>query len=277
MYKGRLFIFILRIIDWMDGRRQEIHFILMTLFVPIAIGFGVSMYIYYLNNPMFKNPSTIIEHFAKPIFIGMITVILILAFGLLLAHLITMTPFRRLKIFKMEMEFDAALSREKHIANQFLFSSTMLHNHIENVRYLLENNLFELKQLVEFLAESYKNNALEYNNELTLVVDVVAPSEIKGREKRLFQSLINQRIPKANTVYNNRLIRGENLLIGHISISDDDEAVMIVRRGYEHPFDIYDQETFESILGYASILFDTITMLQVLNNDNILTEHKAND
>ncbi|WP_449355284.1 hypothetical protein ACUL41_04015 [Virgibacillus natechei] len=58
-----------------------------------------------------------------------------------------------------------------------------------------------------------------------------------------------------------------NLMIGVASISDTDEAIIVARRGYESPFDIYDQETFESILGYAVILFDMIVMGQLLHEE----------
>ncbi|WP_373893657.1 hypothetical protein [Virgibacillus sp. CBA3643] len=56
-------------------------------------------------------------------------------------------------------------------------------------------------------------------------------------------------------------------MIGVASISDTDEAIIVARRGYESPFDIYDQETFESILGYAVILFDMIVMGQLLHEE----------
>lgn len=72
---------------------------------------------------------------------------------------------------------------------------------------------------------------------------------------------------KSNTAYLNRLISGLNLMIGVASISDTDEAIIVARRGYESPFDIYDQETFESILGYAVILFDMIVMGQLLHEE----------
>jgi len=60
------------------------------------------------------------------------------------------------------------------------------------------------------------------------------------------------------------LIKGENTLVGLISISDDEQVCVIVHREYEDPFDVYDQETIESILGYATILFDTIIMYELI-------------
>jgi hypothetical protein len=271
MYKSRFFQVVLRAIDWMNERRQEIYFILMAIILLSAISFGVYMYIYYMKNPMFKNPSTITEHFAEPVFIGMLSTTIILVFGMFLAHSITMIPFKRIKLFKMEMEFDSYTNREKEIANQFLYSSTMLHNHTENVRYLLDNDFSELKQVLQFLTDSYKENALQYHNELTLTIDVMDPSDINGREeKKLYISINQQQVPNSNTAYTNRLLSGENLLVGSISVGDTEEAVMIVKRGYNEPFDIYDQETFESILGYAIILFDTIIMFNILQDNNIL-------
>lgn len=271
MHKNRFFQFILRVIDWISERRQEIYFILMAIIILSAIGFGIYMYIYYTNNPMFNNPSTIPEHFARPIFIGMLASIIIIIFGTLFAHFITMLPLKRIKFSEMEMEFDSHSIREKEIANQFLYSSTMLHNHTENVRYLLANSFFELKEVLRFLTDSYKANTLEYSNKLALTIDIVEPSELRGREERkLYKSLSQQEVVKSRTAYINRLIKGENILLGIVPVTDTDEAVVVVRREYDQPFDMYDQETFESILGYAMILFDTIIMVQLLNENDIL-------
>lgn len=112
---------------------------------------------------------------------------------------------------------------------------------------------------------------LEYSNKLALIIDIVEPSELRGREeRRLYKSLSQQEVVKSRTAYINRLIRGENILLGIVPVTDTDEAVVVVRREYDQPFDMYDQETFESILGYAMILFDTIIMVQLLNENDIL-------
>ncbi|WHX26283.1 hypothetical protein QNH47_00070 [Virgibacillus halodenitrificans] len=215
MHKGGFFKLILRIIEWLEGRRQEIYFVMMGLFILTAIGTGIYMYLSYQEKPMFSEPSTITEHFAQPIFIGMLTTVIILSFGVFITHFIAMIPFKKLKIFKMELEFDNNINREKQIANQFLYSSTMLHNHPENVKYLINNQLLDLKQILQFLAESYKNYSLQYNKELPLEVDVLLPSELKGRKERaLFRSIDSQKVIKANTCYTNRLVRGENILLG---------------------------------------------------------------
>lgn len=241
----------------------------MAILVLSAIGIGIHMYIYYRGTPMFENPTTIVEHFARPIFIGMLATVLMLALGTLFIHLVTVVPLKRISFFRMELEFDTA--REKQIANQFLYTSTMLQNHTDNVKYLLENNLIEFKQVLQFLADSYKNSALEYNDELTLEVDVINFNELAGRkEGKLFNAIKKQSPVKSNTIFRNRLINGENLLVGSISVSDTQDLVMVVRRGYEHPFDIYDQETIESILGYATVLFDTVIMIQIMTKNNLL-------
>ncbi|WP_188206857.1 hypothetical protein [Alkalibacillus aidingensis] len=243
----------------------------MIVTIPIAIGLGFYMYCVYKNNPMFENPSTITEHFARPIFIGMLTTLLVLGFGVLFANLIIMIPIKRIKLFKMEMEFNSYTTKGKEVANQFLYSSTMLHNHVENVRYLMANNFTDLVEVLQFLTSSYKDYVLQYGDGLALTIDVVVASELRGREeKKIYKSIKQQHVIKSNTAYTNRLIRGENVLLGIVSASTTDEAVMIVRREYNHPFDIYDQETFESILGYTMILHDAIVMLQLLKDNNIL-------
>lgn len=268
--KSSFFYFILRVIDWMNERRQEIYFILMSINVPVAIGIGIYMFNFYSNSPMFENPSTILEHFAKPIFISMLATATVLTFGTLLIHLVTMVPFRRISFFKMEMEFDSI--KEKQIANKFLYASTMLHNHTENVKYLLDNDFSELGQVLQFLAESYKENALEYNDELKLEINVVSPHELKGRtEKKLYDTIHKQLRVKSNTAYSNRLIGDENILVGSTSVFETEEDVaIVVRRGYDNPFDVYDQETVENILGYAAILFDTILMIKIMDENNLL-------
>lgn len=136
---------------------------------------------------------------------------------------------------------------------------------------IIANNFFDLKQVLQFLSDSYKNNTYDYSEKLALSIHIVEPSELQGREERkLYKSLRQQKTPKSKTAYINRLIRGENILVGVISEKDTNDVVMIVRREYDKPFDTYDQETFESILGYAMILFDTIIMIQLLNENDIL-------
>ncbi|WP_373893717.1 hypothetical protein [Virgibacillus sp. CBA3643] len=222
---------------------------------------------------MFQNPSSMLEHFAQPIFIGLLTVTILLLFGTFLAHFLIMVPFKRLRIYKMELEFNSNTLREKQIANQFLYSSTMLHNHTENVKYLIDNQLMDLKQVLQFLAYSYKNYSLQYNNELTLEIDVLEPTELKGRERKLYQAINRQNIIKANTTYENRLIQGDNLLLGTANVGEEaDKATIVVRREYDYPFDTYDQETLESIIGYAVILFDTAIIIQLFHENGMYTE-----
>jgi|SRR5690625_2733940 len=274
MHKSKVFRVILRAMNWMDDRRQEIYSLIVAVFIVAAIGLGIERYIHYKNKPMFTNPSSIPEHFAQPVFIAMITIVFFLLFGVFFAHFLTMLPFRKLKIFKMEMEFDSTNVREEQIANQFLYSSTMLQNHTENVKYIMDNQLDDFKEVLQFLVESYKEYSLQYNNELTLEIDVLKPTELKEREEKLFKFLDGQKVVKANTSYVNRLIKGENILLGLASIQEENSGkfAVIVRRGYDYPFDTYDQETLESIIGYAVILFDTTVMIQLLQESSVLAE-----
>lgn len=271
MHKSRFFKVILRVMKWIEDRQQELYFLMMTAFIFVAIGLGATMFIHYSDKPMFTNPASISEHLAQPIFIAMFTFLLIILFGIFLARFLTMLPFKKLKFLNMEMEFDSTNLREKQIANQLLYTSTMLHNHTENVKFLIDNQLSDFKQVLQFLGESYKNYSVQYNNELTLEIDILRATELKGREKRLFKTVDEQKIVKANTSYLNRLINGENLLIGSVSLGERSEKVaIVVRRGYDYPFDTYDQETIESIIAYALILFDTTVMIQLLDENNFL-------
>ena len=70
------------------------------------------------------------------------------------------------------------------------------------------------------------------------------------------------------------MIKGENLLLGLASVQEDnfEKFAVVVRRGYDYPFDTYDQETLESIIGYATILFDTTVMIQLLQENSVLDE-----
>lgn len=270
MHKGKVFRVILRIIEWMDDRQKELYFLTMVAFIIFAISLGINRYIHYKNNPMFTNPTAISEHFAQPIFIAMFTTVLTLLFGVFLARFLTMLPFRKLKFLNMEMEFDSTSLREKQIANQFLYSSTMLHNHMENVKFLVDNELLDFIQVLQFLVKSYKNYSVQYNNELTLEIEILKTTELKGKEKKLFRAVDEQKVTKANTFYMNRLIKGENLLIGSVRLEESSEKIaIVVRRGYDYPFDTYDQEIIESIIAYAIILFDTTVMIQLFHEQNV--------
>lgn len=83
-----------------------------------------------------------------------------------------------------------------------------------------------------------------------------------------YDSIIEQSEVKSTTVYKNRLITGKNILVGVVTIPGIQDVIMVVRRGYETPFDTYDQETFESILGYATILYDALMLIHFMDKDD---------
>lgn len=147
---------------------------------------------------------------------------------------------------------------------------------LKNVKYLVDHNLFDLKEVLQFLIESYKSYSLYYNNEMTLEIDVLDSTELKGKERKLFNTIDVQKTVKTNTNYVNRLIKGENLLIGAATVGEGSgKVVTIIRRGYDNPFDTYDQETLESILAYAVILFDAIVMIELFHENNLFDEWKG--
>lgn len=274
MYKSSFFIFILRFGDWLNERGKELYIVLMTVVIALALGFGINTYLRYSYDPMFINPNTVLEHFAQPIFISMFSTVVILVFGIFVTNLMTMVPFRRIQLFRLEMEFYSQDKRDKEIENQFLYTSTMLQNHTENVLYLLENDFTELEEVLRFITESYKETALHYNDDLVLEIEVVSPVDINEKQVlKLYKTINRKFFVSTNTVYVNRILKGHNLLVGVISLEEIGEVVMIVRRDYANPFDTFDQETFESILSYASILFDTVTMISLFvtesDSDNI--------
>lgn len=269
MYKSNFFIYILRFGDWLNERGKELYIVLMTVVIGLAIGFGMNTYIHYSKNPMFEDPKTVLEHFAQPIFITIFSTVVILVFGIFVTNLMTMVPFRRIQLFKLEMEFHSQDKREKEIENQFLYTSTMLQNHTENAIYLLENNFIELPEVLQFITESYKETALHYNEELVLEIDVVNPEEITDKQTlKLYHSINRKFLVNTNTVYINRIFKGYNIFVGVISLEDGEEVVMVVRRDFANPFDTYDQETFESMLSYTSILFDTVTLINLFVADS---------
>lgn len=271
MYKSNFFIYILRFGDWLQERGKELYIVLMTIVITVAIGFGINTYLHYYHNPMFDNPKTVLEHFAQPIFIAILSTVIILVFGIFVTHLMTMVPLRRIQLFKIEMEFHSQGQREKVIENQFLYTSTMLQNHIENVNYLLDNDFTELNEVLQFIAESYQDTALHYDDELVLEIDVVSPKEVIEREALKLLHVVKQKsCVNSRTVYINRIFKGYNVLVGVISLQDMGEVVLIVRRSFKYPFDTYDQETFESILSYATILFDTVTIIRLFIEDSDL-------
>lgn len=46
--------------------------------------------------------------------------------------------------------------------------------------------------MLQFLVDSYKNYSVQYNNELTLEIDILKSTELKGREKKLFRAVDEQ-------------------------------------------------------------------------------------
>lgn len=103
MFKSVFFRSILRLIEWLEERRRELYFILMAVDILFAVGYGAYIYLHYRMNPIFDNPSTVLEHFLQPTFISLISIVFILIFGAIVIHLVIMTPFRRIRNTKIRL------------------------------------------------------------------------------------------------------------------------------------------------------------------------------
>lgn len=81
---------------------------------------------------------------------------------------------------------------------------------------------------------------------------------------------------KTNVAYNNRLIIGENLMLGTIAGEGSDKVSLIIHHGYNYPFDTYGQATIESIIWYVVILFDALIMIQLIQENSVFKEDFKN-
>ncbi|MGJ9384370.1 hypothetical protein [Salipaludibacillus sp. CF4.18] len=253
MVKSRFFQVILRLLDWADKRKKELHFLSMTFFIVFAAMMGGNVYYKYSKNPMFENPSTIVEHLAIPIFISLFTIALVLFFGMFFTSFVMMAPFKKLKLFKMELEFDDKYAKEIMIANQFTFISTMLQNNSQTIKEMISENSTELNDVVEKLSLNYKRFVNEYNSGACLEIDVCKEEDVVAKqEQKLLEEI--KRSSYISNAYVNRILSGNNLMVGLVEVSKElDNVVIITRSNYDYPFDHYDNESLASVIEYSII------------------------
>ncbi|PYZ91742.1 hypothetical protein CR194_19160 [Salipaludibacillus keqinensis] len=268
MAKSRFFQMILRLLSWSENRKKEIHFLSMVVFITIALSIGIRIFFIYRRDPMFANPETIVEHLASPLFISMFTITVILLFGVFFSSVVLMSPFKRLAFFNVEMEFQDKAEKELIVANQFTFISTMLNNNSSTIKEMLNDNLTELTDVVEKLSLSYKRFVNEYNKGVSLEVDVLKENEIESaQEKKLLEDV--KRSEHMSNTYLNRILNGNNVMVGVVKGSEEvDNVVIIARSNYDYPFDHYDMESMASIIEYSLILYEMINMITLLPEPN---------
>lgn len=264
----RLFQVTSRLVDRAQSRRREIYFLSMTFFIVLSAVIGGNVFIKYYNDPMFANPETIMQHFATPLFIALVTMTAVLFFGLFFTTVISMAPFKRLRFYEMEFEFENKYAKEIMVANQFTFISTMLNNNSNTIREMISNNTTELHEVVEQLALKYKRFVNEYNSGVFLEIEVCKEEEVTApQEKKLLEEV--KKSPYMSNTFVNRVLNGTNLMVGVVEFSPDvDRVVLIARSNYDYPFDNYDKESIASLIEYSIILYEMINMVTLLPEES---------
>lgn len=267
MVKSKLFQVISRLLDWADNRKREFYFLSMAFFIVLSAVIGGNVFNKYKQHPMFENPSTIVEHLATPLFVSLFTVTIVLFFGMFFSSVVLMAPFKKLKLFKMELVFEDKYVKEIMIANQFTFISTMLNNNSLTIKEMISDNATELNDVAEKLSLSYKRFVNEYNTGACLEVDVCREEDLINKQEVKLLKEVKKSSYISNT-YVNRILNGNNLMIGLVEVSQEvDSVVIIARSNYEYPFDHYDKESLASVIEYSLILYEMINMITLLPDE----------
>ncbi|SFF58118.1 hypothetical protein SAMN05216353_102154 [Halobacillus alkaliphilus] len=295
MYKNWFFRRMDRFIDWLENHQKSIYSISLTVFFLIAAGVGGYTLWKYWNNPMFTNPSTIIEHMANiPFIIGMLAMVLILAGGSMVIWM-SLSMIKKVKINKMEFDISDSSLEESRIQQRFTFISSMLEQNIEILSDIYENKKsFKRRmeehtiqqEIISYLASDYREYIRVFYPDLQSELFILGTTEnMDQNTMRMYKFLLrNEKTQQA--VYSNRLINGENTLVGlacfekefegeaegQYKVETDEHIIVVMKTGFDLPFEQYDVDALQSIINYSKILYEELMITYYLDKDEVLED-----
>jgi len=171
--KGRFFVKLDNLDIWIEHRRKSIFLLFMGLFLLISLTLASYYGFKTSKNPLFENPATIMQHvFNTPIVISMLIVFVVVVFGIFFTSVITLAPFKRMKLYNMELEFETR-EKEQRVSKQFTFVSSILREYfviIGNVTNHKERTLMSITKSVVKAYELFYNEV--NNNDVNDLVEI---------------------------------------------------------------------------------------------------------
>lgn len=260
--KGILFRKLDRLDIWIEERRKNI-FLLVSLFfilasLVLAIHFSMKIY----AKPLFPEPETLAQYMINsPFIIFMLVMAIVLFFGLFVSLVVTLSPFKRMKIAKMELEFENQ-KKEAKVSEQFSFVSSILGSYYSVVGRLKRERRKDILSITNNIVQAYEKFYNEMNNDQGSNIEVKIVEKEENMSKTEIKLLNHLRTNELDVDFWNRFPGKENILIG---ITETEEAIIIVKSPSN--FNFYDAETLKSIVMYIPILFYTVN-LQEYTSDN---------
>ncbi|MGP4074815.1 hypothetical protein [Halobacillus sp. K22] len=293
MYKNWFFRRVDRFIDWLENHQKSIYSISITIFFLLAAGVGGYTFWNYWKTPMFASPATIIEHMANiPFIIGMLAMVLILAGGSFVIWM-SLSMIKKVKINKLEVDISDTSLQESRIQQRFTFISSMLEQNIEilcdiyedkkSFKRRMEEHTVQ-QEIISYLASDYREYIRVFYPDLQSELFILGNTEkMDQNTRRLYKFLLrNKKTQQA--VYTNRLINGENTLVGlayfekefegesegQYKVDTEDHIIIVMKTGFDLPFEQYDVDALQSIINYSKILYEELMITYYLDKDEVI-------
>lgn len=291
MYKNWFFRRVDRLIDWFENHQKGIYAISITVIFLLAAGLGGYTVWEYWNEPMFTNPGTIFEHMANiPFLMGILAMVLVLAGGLFIVWM-SLSMVKKVKIDKMEFDIGDSSLEETRIRQRFTFISSMLEQNVEILSDIYEDKQsFKQRmkentvqhEIISYLASDYRDYIKVFYPELKSELSIIdTPDYMDHNTKRLYKLLIRNKETQ-QAVYSNRLLNGENTLVGlayfekefegesegKYKVDTEEHIIVIMKTGFDLPFEQYDVDALQSIINYSKILYEELMVTYILDTDD---------
>lgn len=234
MKKNAFFSRIERFVEWYERHQKELYFLMITFFVILSLVVGGVSYHYYSTNPLSNKPTTLTEHLATPLLIATLLTVITLMFGLFFTSVVLLSMVKRIKINKMEVDFQQQTIAERRVKNRFEFISAMLASNLDTLAEIYINkSKFEMALKDEELPEIvlnhlctiYKKYVNDSHNLANSEVYVQSTNEnLETNVEKLYKDLRHSPNDETSAVYVNRLLGGQNLLVGLAKFKLNNEA-----------------------------------------------------
>ncbi len=263
MYKGLFWRLISRSVDYIMDRQKEVYFIVLTLGIAASLIYGVHFYGNFSEGSFVQEPKNFADYALRPSLVTLVVVILLIFASLFFAMVFSLSALKKLKVFKMEVEFGNWPEKQRKIVNNIRFTSTVLKNNEDNVRKLVEEDKTDFPQIVKYLAEEFNRLSVVVEESVDIEADIIKKAELGIIENGMYKEITEG--GNSNTRYNNSFFGSYNILLGVAkSPTDQEEVIVRIRKPVHQMMDDYDKEAVESLLAHAINLKDLLTLREQL-------------
>jgi|GEM_PF-5153318 len=220
--------------------------------------------------------------------------VLILAGGSVVVWM-SLSMIKKVKINKLELDISDSSLQDSRIQQRFTFISSMLEQNIEilcdiyedkqSFKRRMEEHTIQ-QEIISYLASDYREYIRVFYPDLQSELFILGNTEkMDQNTRRLYKFLLrNKKTQQA--VYTNRLINGENTLVGlayfekefegeaegQYKVDTEDHIIVVMKTGFDLPFEQYDVDALQSIINYSKILYEELMITYYLDKDEVENE-----